>query len=251
MATFDPIREKRIETARRLLALAAGAGTEGEAATALAQAQAIMAKYEIEEAEVEDRPLPPLEAPAHDLLWTTPGDFMPRWAWSLVHAVTQGRPLVPYATHARSPDGKARRAVKCAGQPSEIDQARDHFRFLVAQVDRLTEEAYRERGGGLGLSWKYSFREGCAARLRERLQAEVKLLVSEARASASSAALARVDARAALAKQEVDAFVRRTIRLKYGGVSDRAVDGDAYGAGRRAGDRADVSRPATTRKLNG
>ena len=183
----------------KLRALAAKAGTQAEAETAAAQAAALIAKYQIDETQVEVADPSKAEAVAEgDHLWT---DYGPKKGWlSLLAsglADLHGCAVVRFRRLGTS-------VYRIAGRPSDVAIVRYLFAWLRAEIERLAQSEQ-------GRAAKNAFRLGAAAGVieamgRARKQETAAVAATGAAivlASRSETSMAFFEAEAAKAGQKI------------------------------------------------
>lgn len=126
-----------LEKVAKLRALAARATTQAEAEAAAAQAEAIIAKYQIDEAQLESVNATAAEAIAEQApLWQ--GQRRESWTCILAHGLSEdhGCAFVWYNHEHGS-------TYRIAGRPSDVAIVRYLFAWLTVEISRLSQ---REHG---------------------------------------------------------------------------------------------------------
>jgi len=155
-------RDKIIERARKLLALADRNSSENEAAAAASKAQSLLAEHDLTIECVED-----IDPGAADITEeeVDRSARMPSWRRSLLHGVARANSCSTlYCRHWNST------GLKIVGSRADVAIARAAYGFLCEVIERLT----RRHAQGRGRSYASSFRLGCAQRLAERVRARAR-----------------------------------------------------------------------------
>jgi hypothetical protein len=222
--------DDRIMTRLAKLLEMAERGDEHEAQVAAERAAELMAKHEIEMADVQIRTgqpnKPQVEKGRVDALWEN-ADGWPRtenWHKGLLSALASvmgGKAWI---------HGKGKQyQFWMIGTRDAINAVRYMYALLERQVNRLSREAQR-RHVEPSNAWRRSYSMGMVAKILERLEAGKKM----ARDAASSTALVVVDATALAVKEQFDQMKMRTTKV---GARKRP---DAGSVGYRDGDRVDL-----------
>lgn len=210
-----------IEKIKKLRALAQSANAN-EAANAAAAAERLLQEHRLSEAELETEAVEPAEAAEEDAVPVdTLGERISNWKDALLAAICRAHGCARYFNHSYVHRGYVARIV---GRPSDTATVRYLYAWLSTEVERLA----RKHGRGKGRTWANSYRLGCVAGIREAMQAAE----AKARTTATSAALVRLDARAAEAR---DALVRLHPNLRSRPLSRTSVNGHAFGQGQHDG----------------
>jgi hypothetical protein len=212
-----------IEKVRKLRALAANAGTLAEAEAAAAQAEAIIARYRLEEAQLEIDDASRVEAVgvADEPMWVG-GERVPSWLNWLATALARHYGCVAFSEATRTRLGTTK-CFKVVGRPSDVQVVRYMFAWLSAEIDRLS---YRERGR----SAMNAFRLGAVEGICTTLATAQKQVEAEPGAGSAAMVLAsRAD--------EADAYANRVFNLRgrTSGISYYDETG-AFARGRAAGE---------------
>lgn len=247
------LNEKIVDKVKKLLRLAESADVN-EAATAAAAAQRLMENHRIDQAmidldgdegdgvedeEIENLHDDPLEASGR----------LGRWKSQLAMAIASINGCRIYLGRGYK-DGTAQTTLCIVGRPSDVASVRYLFAYLSGEIERLC----KLQGRGLGRTWANSFRMGAVHTVRKRLREAQQKARQEARAKLKGKgttalvkldkALARVDERA----KEVEAWMKKNMRLSSARSSASRRDWGAYAAGKRAGDSIDLGGSGSARR---
>lgn len=214
--------EAVIEKIKKLRSLAQSANAN-EAANAAAAAERLLQDHRLSEAEIEAHsPEPVLEGAEEDpAVAETFGDKIATWRSHLLSAITRSHGCAWYYAYSVVQRGYVARIV---GRTSDTATVRYFYVWLAAEVERLA----LKHGKGKGRTWTNSYRLGCVAGISEAMRSAERT----ARASATSAALVRVDARAIEARTLLDQLHPH---LRSRAASSSAVHANAYGQGQHDG----------------
>lgn len=256
---------KIIHRIQKLLKLAGNAGSEAEAALAAERAAALMAQYEIHEAEValatgtEVRTPEPIEK-AHRVTTTKK-----RVAW---HMRVTSAVAESYGATAYWIGG----GVVLFGRLSAVQAAGYTSQYLMREVERITDKEAPTTS--YSKTYRNAFRLGCANRVSIRLSEATRLARKNPGAAFAKAAEttvedtgefeptpagdpsaptdptaaepAPVNAMALVViekdREEVAAEYKKfSARWRTGGAIGKVSNGSGYEAGKRAGDRVNIS----------
>jgi len=229
-------REDVLDKVRKLLALASNKGaTPDEAATAAARAAEIMARHEVEEAELEagGRSTEPREAVGEaDLEELRRADA---WRGALAHAVCKAHGCEVYLANRRDLfHGTRTCAIRVVGKPTQTAAVKVLYGFLSREIERLAVGrcASRRETWVNGRTWANSFRLGCVSAIRDRLQAQTRAEEQARRETVSCTALAVIDR----GRQEIEQYVEKLDLRSSGGRTNRVTQA-GWNAGHEAGSR--------------
>lgn len=211
-----------IEKIRKLLSLSKSSNAN-EAAVAAAAAQRLMTEHQIAEAEVEDGEQHEQASLSEEPLDTL-GARAPSWKEVLSSQLSQMHGCKVWRETTRGGGLPPSVRTRIVGRPSDVASVRYLYAWLTSEIVRLT----RKHGSGRGLRYSNSYRNGavngCLAAMWEARR--------EVRATATGAALVRVDARAEEAQAEQQ---RLTGELKPARPVTFKRDPEAYVRGVAAG----------------
>jgi hypothetical protein len=275
--------ERIIEKLKKLLALATSDNIH-EAAAAAAKAQELIERYRIDRALLEgdeketragDDPI------ATTVLHRFNGSRVMTWILNLAISLGEQNAVAVYYSNAYPA------TIEGAGTERDLATVAYMVQYLIREVERLLKDAVklhrREHGFPPGRTWANSFRNGAVATIADRLarakeETRRKLLEEAAKPVAEkyreaieahdmdrlleldskpktepSYALARVEAAIARVEEQaerVDDWVKQNLRLRTGTSRSWGVDRDGYAAGRKAGERVNLS-PRNPRLTSG
>lgn len=229
-------REKAIETARKLLALATS-DNPNEAAAAAAQAQAILDRYEITRAALEaegtadDEPDEPIENFHRKGAPLEGGRAVAVWRQSLASVLADVSACQVYKGG----------GIQIVGRGSDVEKVHYLYAYLCREVDRLADRD----GKGCGRTWRNNFRLGAVETITKALRAARQAAIDELKreAGANSLALVKIDnavARLDRRRAEVEAWTKANLKLRSCGRSYYRGDRDARAAGREAGREVNI-----------
>lgn len=254
--------ERIIDRVRKLLELSHSTN-EHEAANAAARAAELMAEHEISEAMLEvskpdDEPAPHIAERIVESKLDPEHQTRERVAWRDRILTALAASLDCETMYTANPDAPGAGNLAAFGRESRVQAWRYTGMYLIAEVDRLADEAWLREGADLAAvgirprAWKAAFRLGAADVIHERLYmelyarkakegAKLKALADKAEGAAGEQlALVRVDAAIALLKRDRDEvaakFKERTKGFRatrHMGNTTRRRSG--YRAGREAG----------------
>lgn len=228
-----------IDTVRKLLALAHHNPSVEEAGNAAARAQHLMTKHAITQAML-DVDSEKVEAIGVELLHTHSASNMPAWKSGLGRVMAELNQCHVF---------KHGNCLRIIGVPSDIENVRVLFSYVVHEIDRLAD-AEAAMCGSPGRVWKNNFRIGARDEVCERLTRARKETRAKMRFEANlsdsmgsgaplviiDTALAKLDARRADAIQWGENNIRlRKVASRY------RIDEDGRAAGKRAGADIDLS----------
>lgn len=182
--------EKIAERIHKLLKLAKGNTTEGEADAAMAKVQELLGSYNLTMADVEAH-----NATPSDESKRTKGGFkknaMYRWQQDLMGEVARVHYCLHFVHEEAMPDEgkkdkmKVRKVHSLIGREVNVITAQAMFDYLIQTINRLVSERFphSEILSKSANSWK----EGCAARLRERLSQRAREADERQKAQAEAA----------------------------------------------------------------
>ncbi len=221
----------------KLRALAAGAGTPAEAEAAAAQAAALIAKYQIDEAQVEMAGgQAPEEVGEGDVLWQQQGTD-DKWRSMLASGLARDHGCA-VTVMTRSRFSKARTVLyRIAGRPSDVAIVRYLFAWLHHEIARLSE---RERGRAA----KNAFRLGAVVGVIDAMKKAREQTQAANAAHGQTVALAVVD-RATASMDYFKAQAAAAGRKVYTARAPVVADGGAFENGIAAGENL-APRPGLT-----
>lgn len=227
-------QDARLDKIQKLLRKAEGTGTEEEAAAFFAKAEELMTKYAIDDAMLQASGKMEREEVSTKHVKIASTYFDPDRM--LISGI--GR-----AHNVKLLQNKQGKYVVLVGFPSDIENTIMLYNLLQVQAARFAREAMRnepESRYGTAMDqyvWRRSFREGFASRVAERLKEQKERTTEEAvkAQTGSGMELVLVDR-----KKQVDQFFSAMGKGKVRGGNTR-YNGSAGAAGRRAGNRADIS----------
>lgn len=233
-----------VDRVRKLVELSKHNNSPEEAARAAALAQELMFKYQIGEADLEVDGRREPEALVEEAIQDRdPGKKRDVWRACLAYAVAKGFGCQMYNDHG----GK----FQIYGLKSAVQTVSYVYGYLMLEVNRLCEEAWREHGREQRLSprtWKNSFRMGAVNAIRIRLEAQRKAqatqvaeMVAEAREKPAEASAPRCTALALYKTDEErvsDGWKtrERELHLRSSRISGTRRNPNAYQRGRAAGE---------------
>lgn len=213
-----------VERIRKLLRLARNAGaTEAEAASAAEKAQRLLDEHRLSMADLGEGSTS--AAPKVGFV-TIARPIRHRWESVLLRAVCDTTGTFPVTS---------KRGFVVFGTREDIVVSGELYAFLGEQVDRMARAATYGERTSVKLGWKL----GCAARVAERLRVAFKARVGE---QSESRALVIVEP----AKRAEQLAMKSVPTKNPRAISRRVVNGAAYAAGHKAGDRV---RLGVERKL--
>lgn len=226
-----------IDKIRKLLAHATSAqqiGNADEAAAFFARAQAIATQYRIEIASVEVAATE-AEDPMVGERVDAGGKRVMGWkkslAWGLQH------PLGVYVVF-----HQGNGAFTFAGRRGNVQTAIYLYQAVCAEIERLAKTHARGRGA----AYANAFKLGAACTVANRLAAQHRATMADARASgANESALVRVER----SHDEAADWFRRDHRVTKAAPS-RYSDANGYDAGRRAGEGINIGGNAALGRGN-
>lgn len=225
-------KDKIIDRIKKLLSLSKSSN-EHEAAQAAALAADLMLSNEIEEAalcEPEDAP----EDVGADTLDELGKQRTP-WKGTLAHCLTQSAGCRSYTSRRT---GQV--TIQIVGQPSKVATVRYMYAYLVGEINRLADSAFREEHAECSRSgvpapsaraWKNAFRLGAAGVIGNRVMAQRKETHAKAKASGAGTSLAVIET----AEKAVEQYVRRTVGRLGSSPRPQFSSRSGYGAGAAAG----------------
>lgn len=208
---------------RKLLALADGAGTEAEAANAAARAAALMARYQIEQADV-DTLVRDAEDPMTRVNTETTGRLA-GWRKSLAGGIAAGCgcSVIIMRSHRAGES-----YLSFFGRTSDVQAAVYMFGALSTEIERLA----KRNASGRGAAYVNAYKLGAATTIAGRLRAQRAETIEQARlAGVSSAALVKVTDSCAIART----FAEKTIGKIGTAAPSRCSSGSGFQAGERDG----------------
>jgi len=234
--------DRVLDKLAKLLALSESAN-EHEAAVAAQRAAELMAKHQIDLAEVQARAsdkgasIPQVEAARVDSLWEDGEDgAQPRvenWHKSLLAELG-----IAFGGKVWMSGQGKRRGFYMVGTRDSINAVRYMYSMLERQINRLSREAGRLHGETSN-AWRRSYAVGMVSRIGERLRAGR----AEAMRGASSTALAVIDK----TKQAIDDLLNQQVPNLRSARRGHRKRGDATSYGYRDGDRVDIGKPGSAR----
>lgn len=181
-------RQKIIDRARKLLALADRNANEHEAALAAAKAHALLAEHDmsitcVEEAQVSSSDLKQMDIMEAGSVATWKKELATGIAASFKVGAMQTSSCVEdeYGELVR------RKVLSFVGLEADITLARETFVYLSSVVNRLAKRHAR----GMGKAYATSFRIGCATRLSARLREWARRVQADLEAAGRSTAAGR------------------------------------------------------------
>lgn len=181
-------RDKIIERARKLLALADRNANEHEAALAAAKAHALLADHDlnitcVEEAQVSSSDLRQVDVMEAGSVATWKKELATGIAASFKVGAMQTTSYV----EDEYGDLMRRKVLSFVGLEADTILARETFVYLAGVVDRLA----KRHAGGMGKAYSTSFRIGCATRLSARLREWARRVQADLEAAGRSTAAGR------------------------------------------------------------
>lgn len=211
-----------LDKIRKLLALSAKSSNANEAAVAAAAAQRLMTEHQIAEAELESGDRHEHATLSDDPLDTFGGRSVV-WKEVLSSQLCEMHGCKIWR-ETRWEKGSVVKRMRVVGRPSDVGSVRYLYAWLTSEITRLVERNGRGRGKAYAFSYRAGAVNGCLAAMR--------VAHREVRATATNAAIVRVDARA----EEAAAEQARLIgHLKPAKPATYRMDGDAYDRGHAAG----------------
>lgn len=223
---------------RKLIELSKNNNSPEEAAQAAARAQELMFKYSIGEADLDvtrnDEPEEVVDQTAH-----TEDGKIRRDVWKGVLVNTLARAFgcksyrfTDYAT-------KSNR-LQVVGVQSAVQTVSYLFGYLVLEINRLADEAYKEHGRGQSpRTYRNSFRMGAintiGARLAEQIQAQQVVVRAKQAEAPASTALALYKSAQERTEEEYS-VIRKRLGLRAGKRTRYTQHLNAYQRGRAAGE---------------
>jgi hypothetical protein len=208
---------------RRLLTLADGNANETEAANAAAAAAAYMAKYQIEQADVDE-----LVRDAEDPMVRVDSESSGRlagWRKQLASGIAAGCGCSVILVRSRR---AGETILSFFGRTSDVQAAIYMFGALSTEIERLA----RRNAAGNGAAYVNAYKLGAASTIAARLRAQREETIEQARASGvSSAALVKVDDSCVVAHK----FAEKLLGKIGSCTPTRYSSGSGYGAGQRDG----------------
>lgn len=252
--TPAPASPKILDRIAALLSLAENNPNEHEAAAAMAAASRLMAQHQVDRAAVEVHVAEPdMEdvVIGDEILDQLGSSQIPSWRWHLAYGISAVHGCSCYVSGTFDWETRKRLArVMILGTRNDAGAARYLYAYAARQVEALCREAMKTNGAG-GRTWATNFRLACADRVVSRYREANKRNVAEARATATGAALVRVDAAAETKTLALRAAEKaKNLRSSGGGGSSR-YDQHARDAGRAAGDRVDFGGGSSRGTLGG
>ncbi len=226
-------KEEAIEKAKKLIALSQS-DNPNESVAAIAAAQKMLAKFEIEMAELQG----PDSGPSVDVseIWTNTkrGSLrLDRWKLPILAAVAEANGCVTFTS----------RSWACfVGEKADAKKCVTLFDAIAAEVDRIARSSCR----GLGVAGHNAFRMGMARTISSEIKRATAKLKEEMRGVVSERALVVVETKESRAMD----FVRaRHPGMRRHGYAGTISDLDAYHRGVVAG--RGVYQRTSTAKLRG
>ena len=232
-------KNKHLDRIKKLLALSKSSN-QNEAELAAARAAELMARHQINEAELGEFDADDLNINEWALDEARQITYWQGYAAQAAAHAFGGR---MYANGDRVPDGKGgyRKRVRLmfVGREKDRDAAAYLYQYFVREIRRLADEAWTQRNKEDDLlnvmigaptvsvrSWKDSFRKGAAIRIQERIDEERR----KAKGESQSTALVKVEEY----EQKAEDFLNQTENLTR--KSATMSSAQAFAAGRAAGD---------------
>ncbi len=214
--------ENILAKVRKLRALAANAGTLAEAEAAAAQAEAIIARYRLEEAQIELDSSTPSEKVdiAGEPLYEAAGHNSELWRGQLAGIIGKHYGCLIYKSLAT---GHA--AIQIIGRPSDVQIVRYMFAWISVEIERLSQ--YEK-----GRTARNSFRQGAVVGFATTLKAAQKAATGAHQGSAAMVLADRYGEALVLAES--------VLKLKTSASRKIRVNGGAYERGQRAGARLNL-----------
>jgi hypothetical protein len=210
-----------IDKIRKLLSLSKSSNAN-EAAAAAAAAQRLMTEHQIAEAELECGEQHERATLADDPIDTF-GWQTPLWKEQLLGSLVQLNGCMSWK-QSRWENGTCVRKVQIVGRPSDVATVRYLYAWLTVEIERLAQRDAKGRGRSYANSYRVGAVTGCVSAMR--------IADRQARQTAPSAALVRLDAREEEART-VAAQLELDIKKARPAAFER--DEEAYRAGVRAG----------------
>jgi len=233
--------EKIIDRIKKLLSLSQSSN-ENEAAQAAAMAAELMLKHEIEEAQVVGAGEAPDVIEEVEQESVAVSKQIVHWKGLILAGLAESMGCRMYYGNTYK-TGKRQRTYMVAGQESKRQTIKYMYAYLVEEVERLANFAYREEilenkkskvpkdDWPSARAWKNAFRLGAASTINNRLCEQRRKTHKEADKAGQSQALVVVEK----AAEAVEVFMKREVpNLKKGSAASFS-SGSGYGAGRAAG----------------
>ena len=231
-------KNKHLDRIKKLLALSKSSN-QNEAELAAARAAELMARHQINEAELGEFDADDLNINEWALDEARQITYWQGYAAQAAAHAFGGR---MYANGDRVPDGKGgyRKRVRLmfVGREKDRDAAAYLYQYFVREIRRLADKAWEfehvnqcayaafGRPTTSARSWKDSFRKGAAIRIQERIDEERR----KAKGESQSTALVKVEEY----EQKAEDFLNQTENLTR--KSATMSSAQAFAAGRAAGD---------------
>lgn len=228
--------EKIIDRIKKLLSLA-NSTNEHEAAMAAGQAAELMLQHEIKEAQLCDTADEPEDV---DLMSLDESGQIIHWKGSLMAGLADSMGCKMHYHKNRVYGRKASTSYNVVGQPSKVDTIRYMYSYLVGEVDRLADVAFRQehiecRKSGVpspsARSWKNSFRLGAAHTIATRLRAQREETHAAAADAGQGVGLMVIKK----AEEAVGLYMKQKFPRMRRGAAASHSSSSGYGAGASAG----------------
>lgn len=179
---MSEVTEGILKRIQALLAMSRGNANENEAAVAAAKAQELLAKYNLELADVEKRDVRGKVIEDGDLMTSSSNP----WRRDLAYACARLYFCDYWWTHKKFYSASRKTGYirgdqhNFIGLPHNVVVAKEMFVYLVDTVERLAKESRRagqKRGDPIDGTWnmyEHAFRHGCAMRLVGRIWQKYK-----------------------------------------------------------------------------
>jgi hypothetical protein len=236
-----------LDRVQKLLRLARNAGSEAEASLAAQRASELMAEHEIHEAQIalddpDARRAPEAIDEEHNI--GLGGKRRVAWKHRIINAVAATHGVEVYWSAIRDPHtpGQYEQSLALFGRLTAVQTASYVVQFLFAEVERFTVEhcdgvVKPPRG------YRNSFRLGVATRIAERLR-EARETREATTPSPSAGVMVHVQKDREQVAEAFESYGKAHGFRETRAIGQYTAHGGAFRAGKRAGDRAEISSRA-------
>ena len=240
--------DKIIDRIKKLLSLSQS-NNEHEAALAAGQAADLMFKHEIKEAQLCESDEDKEDVDVTSLDET--GSIV-NWKGNLMNGLADGLGCAMHFSQIKKRGEKMKTFYNVVGQPSKVDTIKYMYHYLVGEVDRLADKAYREeymeckKSNVLppsARSWKNAFRLGASSMIAKRLRKQRE----ESHKDAEDAGLGFALVVVKKSEEAVVAFVAKKYPKLKKAASATYRSGSGYGAGAEAGKGVGLGNSGNTK----